>query len=68
MFFCLLSTVTSNAQYNGTDLDAFLLLNNLQRIKIPGDGNCFFVSLAIMIQQQLAKGTLSAEAKALWKI
>ena len=61
---CLLSTVTNNAQYNGTDLDAFLLLNNLQRIKIPGDGNCFFVSLAIMIQQQLAKGTLSAEAKA----
>ena len=61
---CLLTTATNNAQYGGTDLDAFLHLNNLQRIKIPGDGNCFFVSLAIMIQQQLANGTLNAEAKA----
>ena len=61
---CLLTTATNNAQYSGTDLDAFLHLNNLQRIKIPGDGNCFFVSLAIMIQQQLAIGALNAEAKA----
>ena len=61
---CLLTTATNNAQYGGTDLDAFLHLNNLQQIKIPGDGNFFFVSLAIMIQQQLANGTLNTEAKA----
>ena len=35
----------------------------MQRIKIPDDGNCFFVSLATMIQQQLEKGTLNAAAK-----
>ena len=60
---CLLSNVESGTQYSGRDLDAFLHLNNLQRIKIPGDGNCFFVSLATMIQQQLEKGTLNAAAK-----
>jgi len=59
----MLSTVESNTQYCGRDLDAFLHLNNLQRIKIPGDGNCFFVSLAAMIQQQLAKGSLNPEEK-----
>ncbi|PFX25193.1 hypothetical protein AWC38_SpisGene10207 [Stylophora pistillata] len=61
---CLLSTVTNKAQYSGTDLDEFLHLNNLQRIKIPGDRNSFFVPLAFMIQQQLAKCTLNVEAKA----
>ena len=59
----MLSTIESNTQYCGRDLDAFLHLNNLQRIKIPGDGNCFFVSLATMIQQQLAKGSLNPEEK-----
>lgn len=32
-------------------------------MKVPGDGNCFFVSLAIMIKQQLEKGILTAEGK-----
>lgn len=50
---CLLSS----KEYNGTpsnqrDVDAFLHLNNMQRVQVPGDGNCFFVSLATMIQQQ----------------
>lgn len=36
---CLLSTVTNNAEYSGTHLDAFLHLNNRQGIKTPGDGN-----------------------------
>ena len=40
---CLLSTVESSTQYSGRDLDAFLYLNNLQRIKIPGDGNFFCI-------------------------
>ena len=61
---CLISNVDTNTQYSEIDLDAFLHLTNLQQIKIPGDGNCFFVSSATMIQQQLAKGTLNAEAKA----
>ena len=60
---CLLSTV-GNTPHSGRDIDSFLHLNNMQRIKIPGDGNCFFVSLATMIQQHLEKGSLNAEAKA----
>ena len=52
----LLSSV-QNPQNSQTlrDLDAFLLLNNMERINIAGDGNCFFVSLATMIQEQLSK-------------
>ena len=61
---CLISNVDTNTQYSEIDLDAFLHLTNLQRIKILRDRNCFFVSSATMIQQQLAKGTLNAEAKA----
>ena len=61
---CLLSS----KEYNGTpsnqrDVDAFLHLNNMQRVQVPGDGNCFFVSLATMIQQQLVNASLSDEAK-----
>ena len=45
------------------DLDEFLASNNMQRVKVPADGNCFFVSLAIMIKQQLEKGILTAEGR-----
>ena len=55
---------TGNTPHSGRDIDAFIHLNNMQRIKIPGDGNCFFVSLATMLQQQLEKGSLNAETKA----
>ena len=44
------------------NIDDLLNLNNMQRINVLGDGNCFFVSLATMIQQQLQDGSLSAEA------
>ena len=46
------------------DLDALLLANNMERITIAGDGNCFFVSLATMIKEHLSNGTLSDKAKA----
>ena len=58
---CLFSSVESNsAEPSEGDLDEFLASNNMQRVKVPGDGNCFFVSLAIMIKQQLEKGILRA--------
>lgn len=61
---CLLfSKEHKNTANNQRDIDAFLQLNNMQRIEIPGYGNCFFVSLATMIQQNLLNGNLSAEAK-----
>ena len=61
---CLFSSVESNsAGPSEGDLDEFLASNNMQCVKVPGDGNCFFVSLAIMIKQQLEKGILSAEGR-----
>jgi len=62
---CLLSSVesTENANNNMRDLDAFLLLNNMERLKIAGNGNCFFVSLATMIQHQLTSDSLHDETK-----
>ena len=61
---CLFSSIESNsAKPSEGDLDEFLASNNMQRVKVPGDGNCFFVSLAIMIKQQLEKGILTAEGR-----
>ena len=62
----LLSTLQSceNDSSNLKNLDDLLLLNNMERIPVAGNGNCFFVSLATMIQYQLVNGTLSNEAQA----
>ena len=61
---CLLSSIESNsAKPSEGDMDEFLASNNMHRVKVPGDGNCFFVSLAIMIKQQLEKGLLTAEGR-----
>ena len=61
---CLFSSIESNsAKPSEGDLDELLASNNLQRVKVPADGNCFFVSLAIMIKQQLKKGILTAEGR-----
>ena len=45
------------------ELDSFLLANNMQRVVIPGDGNCFFTAMATMILKQLRNGALCSEAK-----
>jgi len=45
------------------DIDSFLQLNGMQRIEIPGDGNCFFLSVATMIKQMIIDGNLSSESK-----
>ena len=61
---CLFSSIESNsAKASEGDLDEFLASNNMQRVKVSADGNCFFVSLAIMIKQQLEKGILTAEGR-----
>ena len=43
------------------DLDEFLASNSIQREKVLGE--VLFVSLAIMIKQQLGKGILTAEGR-----
>ena len=53
----------SDSHNANSDLDSFLLANNMQKVTIPGNGNCFFLALATMILQQLSNNTLSSEAK-----
>ena len=53
----------SDSHNANSDLDSFLLANNMRKVTIPGNGNCFFLALATMILQQLSNNTLSSEAK-----
>lgn len=62
-FFTTFESRNDESHNSNSDLDSFLLANNMQRIAIPGDGNCFFVALATMILQQLNNEALTSEGK-----